>query len=376
MLQADGRVRAALRSGDAQHRANRRRIRWLWSAAASYAVDTLFLGLFALAGTVPAQLALLYGAAAAAVSALACLAYTRGWNLRWRDPNLTQPLLLAAVLLQLAVAMAAPQIAFPFLANLFTVFAFGMMWLNLRDAGVVWLSAVFGAAVVFYAVGHRFAAPASSGVEIALSWTYFSLILGRSLLVSVASNDMRARLAQSRRQLSDTLDQVQRLASRDELTRALNRRALLTALERERSRSERSGTPFCVAMIDLDHFKSVNDTHGHGAGDAVLRAFADTVHERMRATDVFGRYGGEEFMMVLVDAAPAQALEAIERVRLAVAARDWRAEAPDARVTMSAGIAAYRKGEPLEQVLRRADLALYRAKREGRNRSILMTEDE
>jgi diguanylate cyclase (GGDEF)-like protein len=164
---------------------------------------------------------------------------------------------------------------------------------------------------------------------------------------------------------------VQRLASRDELTRALNRRALIAALERERSRAERSGTPFCIAMIDLDHFKVVNDTFGHAAGDAVLRAVADTVHETMRATDVFGRYGGEEFLLILVGTPPQTALEAVERVRLAVAARDWRAIVPDARVTMSAGIAGFRKGETVEQLLHRADLALYQAKHTGRNRTVV-----
>jgi len=371
MQRAHRQPAGAVRAGASGPRALRQRLRWIAATAASYAVDTVFLGLFALAGTLPAQIALWYGAAAAAACVLAALAYARGWNQRFRDRNLTEPLIMFAILLQLAVVMAAPQVAFPFLANLFTVFAFGMLWLSLRDAVVVWSAGVFGAGVVFYAVGRGFAAPAGSAVEIGLSWAYFSLILGRCLLVSVAAGEARARLAESRRQLADTLDQVQRLASRDELTRALNRRSLHSALERERQRAARSGHPFCVAMIDLDHFKRVNDTYGHGAGDAVLRAFADTVHEKMRATDVFGRYGGEEFMLVLVGSAAPQALEAVERVRLAVAARDWRDLSPDAPVTMSAGVAAYRAGEPVEALLQRADRALYRAKGEGRNRTVL-----
>jgi diguanylate cyclase (GGDEF)-like protein len=174
-------------------------------------------------------------------------------------------------------------------------------------------------------------------------------------------------LADSGRKLAASLKQVQQLASHDELTGTLNRRSLMAALERERSRAERSGAPFSIAMIDLDHFKRVNDTHGHAAGDEVLRALAATVHDTMRAADVFGRYGGEEFMMILDGAAPALALEAMERIRAAVAAKNWSSIAPDLSVTLSAGIASHRKGETIEQLLHRTDLALYQAKDAGRN---------
>jgi len=145
-------------------------------------------------------------------------------------------------------------------------------------------------------------------------WLYFSLILGRCLLLSVNANRMRTRLADSRRKLAASLEQVQQLASHDELTGTLNRRSLMAALERERSRTERSGAPFSITMIDLDHFKRVNDTHGHATGDEVLRAFAATVNGTMRATDIFGRYGGEEFLMILFDTTPALALKAMERM--------------------------------------------------------------
>ena len=369
MLEAEEQLDQALRVGGTQQRARRSRMRWIYSVAASYGTDALFLALFAAAGTISWRISVAYGAAAAAVCALAFLTYARGWNLRFRDPNLTEPLILFAIVMQLGVALSAPQVAFPFLANLFTVFSFGMLWLTLRNAVRVWSMGVFGTGVVFYLAGDRFTVPSASGAEVILVWLYFSLILGRSLMVSVAANETRARLAESRRQLSSTLEQVQRLASRDEMTRSLNRRSLISALERERSRAERSGAPFCIAMIDLDHFKGVNDTFGHAAGDAVLRAFADTVHDTMRMTDVFGRYGGEEFLLILVGTAPPMALEAVERIRVAVAGRDWRAAVPDATVTMSAGIAGFRKGETVEQLLHRADLALYQAKKDGRNRT-------
>ena len=371
MLEADPKLDEALRAGGSQRRSRRQRLRWIAATAASYAIDALFLALFAAAGTIPAPVPAFYGAVAAVVCCFSWLSILRGWNLRSRDPNLTEPLILVAILLQLGVAVAAPQVAFPFLANLFTVFAFGMLWLNLRDSVSVWSMGVLGAGAVFYSVGDRVGAPTGSPLEIFLMWLYFSLILGRCLMVSVAANETRARLADSRRQLSDTLEQVQRLASRDELTRALNRRALVASLDRERSRAERSGAPFCIAMIDLDRFKTINDSYGHAAGDAVLRDFAAKVHDTMRMTDVFGRYGGEEFLLVLVGTAAPEAFDAVERIRVAIATRDWRAIVPDAPVTMSAGIAGFHKGDTIEQLLHRADQALYQAKREGRNRTIV-----
>jgi len=369
MLQAEQKFDGALVSGGTGDRARRRRLRWIAATAASYGVDVLFLALFAATATIPAAIPLCYGVAAAALCGSVYFANAKGWNLRWRDPNLTEPLILVAIVLQLCVVVAAPQVAFPFLANLFTVFAFGMLWLTLRNAAAMWSLGVFGTGIVFYLACGRFAAPTGTGLEVFLMWLYFSLVLGRCLLVSVAANETGTRLTESRLQLADTLEQVQRLASRDELTRALNRRSLLAALERERSRAERSGAPFCVAMIDLDHFKRVNDTFGHAAGDAVLRAFAATAHEAMRMTDIFGRYGGEEFLLILVGAPQDAALEAVERIRTTVAARDWRTIVPDARVTMSAGVAGFRKGDTVEQLLHRADQALYEAKHAGRNRT-------
>ena len=353
MVEAEEKLEKTLRASSAQNRVQRQRMRWIAATAASYGIDALFLVLFAAVGTIPLQVPAFYAAAAAAVCVFAWLSFAKGWNLRYRDPNLTEPLILVAILMQLAVPLAAPQVALPFLANLFTVFAFGMIWLTVRDSVAVWSLGVFGTGVVFYAAGDRFGVPTGSRVELFLVWLYFSLILGRCLLVSVTANETRARLTDSRRQLADTLDQVQRLASHDELTRALNRRALITRLEQERSRAERSGAPFSVGMMDLDRFKAVNDNFGHAVGDQVLKTFAETVSETMRMTDVFGRYGGEEFLLIHVGTAPALAREAMERIRVAVERGNWDALGAGLRVTVSTGIAGFRKGESIEQLLHR-----------------------
>src|SRR5260221_11628605 len=204
MLEAEPQLDQELRVGGTQYRARRQRVRWISATAASYGVDTLFLALFAAIGTIPLQIPLYYGLAAVAICGFAYASFTRGWNLRYRDPNLTEPLILLAILMQLGVALAAPQVAFPFLANLFTVFAFGMLWLNLREAVAVWSIGVVGAGGGFYLVGLRFAAPTAPPFEGFLTWLYFSLILRRRLLVSVPANQTPPPPPGGRRHPADT----------------------------------------------------------------------------------------------------------------------------------------------------------------------------
>ena len=370
MIEPEKPLDDALRAARALERDQRRRRGFALGSLASYVLDTGFLALFAQAGVLPGAVAVAYGAGAVLICGTQYLIYARGLNLKLRDPNLTEPFILLAIAMNLGVIAAAPQITFPFLANQFTVFAFGMLWLSLRDSIVVWTLGAIGLGAVLLAIDAPIGVPAASRYEIFLTWAYFALIMGRCLVLSVYASEMRSRLADSRQRLAASYDQVKVLASHDELTRALNRRSLLSALERERSRAERSGVPFCVSMMDLDHFKSVNDMHGHAAGDAALRTFARIAEETKRVTDIFGRFGGEEFLLILVDIARAQAAQATERVRAAVEVADWSDAAPGLSVTVSAGVAGYRKGETIEQLLHRADKALYEAKRAGRNRVV------
>jgi diguanylate cyclase (GGDEF)-like protein len=362
----------ALKASGDDARAQRRRLAWAGAIAASYALDALFLGLFALAAVVPGALAASYAAAAAAVCGLTVLAYHRGWTLGAGGAELAEPQIVAALALQLAVVWAAPQLAFPWLRNIFTVFAFGMISLSVRESLVVWLLVVAGGGAVLYARAPELGIPLATPGQLALVWLFFAAILARFVMLSVYAGALRARLRDSRRRLAATLDQVQRLISHDELTRTLNRRSLVERLGEEKSRCERSGASFSVALMDLDHFKNVNDTHGHAAGDEVLRGFADAVHEAMRQTDVFGRYGGEEFLLILTGSSTEAARDAAERIRAAVDSRDWSSAAPGLSVTVSVGITSFRKGDTIEQLLKRADNALYQAKRSGRNRIVTL----
>lgn len=163
-------------------------------------------------------------------------------------------------------------------------------------------------------------------------------------------------------------------AMTDPLTGLLNRRAMDAEVVACRAAAHRYGRSFAVVMADLDHFKRVNDVHGHDVGDQVLAEVAARITASVRLGDRVSRWGGEEFLVLLHGADPAAAMSVAEKLRRAVAAGPFPTSAGFLDVTMSFGVAACRQGEPLEDLIIRADEALYRAKQTGRNRCVLATE--
>lgn len=159
-----------------------------------------------------------------------------------------------------------------------------------------------------------------------------------------------------------------RAAITDPLTKVPNRRFFEERAAIEMARAQRHALPLALAFLDADHFKAINDTHGHAAGDAVLRELAGRLQGACRAEDLVCRYGGEEFVCLLCHAGLEDALGFAERLRARVAASP--VESGDVRipVTVSIGVSARREGDTLEGLLRRADAALYQAKQNGRNR--------
>jgi len=159
--------------------------------------------------------------------------------------------------------------------------------------------------------------------------------------------------------------ELERLITHDSLTGALTRRALYAAGEAELSRARRQGRPLSVLMLDLDHFKRINDEHGHLVGDRVLADFVERAHAVLRRPALLGRYGGEEFVALLPDTDAAEALAVAERLRAAAAV-----EADLPRCQVSIGVATARAEDSLESLINRADAALYEAKAQGRNRVV------
>ncbi|MGQ4879103.1 diguanylate cyclase [Billgrantia sp. LNSP4103-1] len=171
-----------------------------------------------------------------------------------------------------------------------------------------------------------------------------------------------------RKRLEEELEQQ---ATRDHLTGAYNRRAFDTAMRKAIRQAERSDNTFSLLLFDVDHFKSVNDRHGHDTGDAILKRLATLVSRTLRSTDLLARWGGEEFVILLQDTSAKGATLFAERLRQQIAETRLHGLA----ITVSLGIAEFRPGNSPEGMLERADAALYRAKRAGRNRVAIAESD-
>lgn len=170
------------------------------------------------------------------------------------------------------------------------------------------------------------------------------------------------------RELEQELTQVSALVQKDPLTQALNRRGLEEAFRIETARALRYESPLALAMLDLDDFKKINDSFGHVGGDRALVHLAQIMKATLRPTDLLARLGGEEFAILLPATEPAEAIQAVERLQKELVRSAFAFEGKTTTLAFSAGVALWRRSEPLEEIIRRADDALYGAKRAGKNR--------
>jgi diguanylate cyclase (GGDEF)-like protein len=224
--------------------------------------------------------------------------------------------------------------------------------------------------LALWLIRDRFGYPGVANIDIALIWLFFFLAMREHTFFGAKFNRLRNQVTEKNEQLQALLAKIEKLASHDSLTGALNRRCLLEKLEAELQRVARTGDTFCFAMIDLDYFKDVNDKFGHPTGDAVLKSVAECVNRSLRSPDKFGRLGGEEFGIILPATELDQGMIAIERIREALAQYDWKNLAPDLTITFSAGVSANIVGDTVDMITRRVDKALYQAKHQGRNCSV------
>ncbi|MGH6647650.1 MAG: diguanylate cyclase [Aquabacterium sp.] len=174
-------------------------------------------------------------------------------------------------------------------------------------------------------------------------------------------------------ELERTVAKLNALSVRDGLTQLYNRRHFQTLLDEEVRRSHRCRRPFCVAILDIDFFKRVNDQHGHATGDVVLREVSRLLQNAIGPTHALARWGGEEFLLLMPETALADALNTLEAVGRAVREHDWADHAPGLRVTLSAGACQHGQGLNLTPTLELADRALYQAKHGGRDQVVAVT---
>lgn len=297
-------------------------------------------------------------------------------NLRFRDPALTNFQLLLATILELVVLaysvtiFAQDLVMFSFhLTILFSAFRF-----NVKQITLYALPGFIGVALIMLVPGGLVVEPVPFAVTRFLIYT---LLLAWSITFAGYIGRLRTYLTHRRSQIKAAKARIEELSIRDDLTGAYNRRFIQNRLSEEIGRCERGGQPFALCFMDADYFKLINDINGHLVGDEVLRELVRRIEGSIRVEDrleeyadanLLSRFGGEEFLLVL----PMTYLEGgracAERICQAVRREAFDTQGGPVSVTVSSGVACYRKSDTVKSLLGRVDEALYRAKENGRDR--------
>jgi diguanylate cyclase (GGDEF)-like protein len=302
-----------------------------------------------------------------------------GWTEILRDPSMTKLQMFAGILLITFILHYCGDMRGAMMGIYFMVMTFGIFALPRREmifmAVIEVICFLCLQGVEWWLGDHR--APqlilGESGVlVIGLAWFVYVGGYIHNLQMRIREQRESLTLAQSELErshlkLQEALATLERIAIRDELTGLYNRRHLLERLEEQLSLAERGRQPLFLALIDLDHFKQVNDTYGHAAGDLVLRQFASLAREQLRRSDFIARYGGEEFIITFCEGNEEDIVAVLERLRKRFADHSFDTLAKGLAVSFSAGISRCQPGDRPEHIIQRADEALYQAKTKGRN---------
>jgi diguanylate cyclase len=333
----------------------------------SYALGAAVLLIYAHAGTISLFVpAAFFLSGVTLIGIFAVLSETQ-INDRFEDHFLTVYQVATHVVIQLGFLLAVPEIGYAFLNVLFLIFAVASLRMTSYQAMMAWTLTTAGVAPIFILTRIPIGMPVETMPERVAAALCFITTIGQCAFVGLYGESLRKKLYRSGLKLKDAYRRIEEIAELDELTGSYNRRCIMRMLDEEIARSRRIEAPCSVALIDLDWFKRINDAYGHPTGDEVLRTFAITTFANIRTIDRFGRYGGEEFLLVLPDTSTDGAAQILERLREIIADLDWSAFSPGMRVTISAGVATLRPGETPDTFLARADSALYSAKARGRN---------
>ena len=315
-----------------------------------------------LAGADVSELYLLLGAWGLGLAVLLVLDRPVG---RFASSGLT---LFKALWLNLGVVASSLFVAPSLRLLLLSVPLFGVLYtalhLSRRHVAVVtlvtWLAYLAGGLVLMGTAGT--ADPWEGRLMLA-----FSVMLLVMFFMAGEVTELRAAFERRRHRLDVAMQKLADLAMRDDLTGLYNRRYVMEVLARQKALADRGHVGFTLCYCDLDHFKRINDRFGHQRGDAVLREFSAVAEQVVRSVDFVARFGGEEFLLVLVDADAREAQRVAARLSDRTRALSVDPRHPEVRLTVSVGIAEFRPGESVEDVIQRADRALYRSKSSGRD---------
>lgn len=286
---------------------------------------------------------------------------------RLKDRILLMPQLMVAIALSCIVYAMVPQARAVNLQFLCSILVFSSVLCTPRQAITAGIAAIgmLLTALVCIVSGSE---PGMDTLQEVLLVSMSSFILALLAAQAYRLALDRQKLKSKRLALEEATREVAELMMNDALTGIGNRQFLMSQLDKECARHAKTGRSFCMALLDLDHFKKVNDEFGHQVGDEVLIGFARALSTALRGTDIVGRWGGEEFLIIFLETdCPRTALKVLERLLKTIAAKPLAASQPALRLTFSAGVAHHLADEPISQLLHRADKGLYASKARGRN---------
>lgn len=296
-----------------------------------------------------------------------------GLNRRLSDPSMTFQQILVALCWIVVLMTTTDQARGAMLPVYIVTILFGVFGLTTR--AFVGLSAFALLSYTGVVAIEYYRAPAAfDSAQETVRLTVLAASMVWCTLFGSYVTRLKETLKRRNVELKEKVSNTSREATRDHLTQTFNRRYMMDSLSREKARADRVGSTFSLCIFDLDHFKRLNDEHGHLVGDKVLSEFAYLARRELRASDVidldgegrcFGRFGGEEFLCLLPSTDHVGARRCAERLRLATSRAEFDHKV---RITLSAGVAEYLPGESVTDTLRRADEALYFAKQTGRNK--------
>ncbi len=297
-----------------------------------------------------------------------------GLNTRFKDPSLTIPQLLWGTLYLLTIAYLLNEWRSLILMGYFGMLSFGFFKLKFREFLSVILIAILGyLLVILYVFINE---PERIDIKLELfQLLAFACSATIMLYTGSAIHRLRKRAQKQYDALQEALELNQRLATTDDLTGLYNRRFFMEQLSQQKALSERDDSDFVICFCDLDNFKQINDTFGHHTGDIVLKTFSEILSSCIREIDYVARFGGEEFVCLLVNTDVENAEKVTERIRESLDKYNFSDIAPSLHATVSVGISNFKQFNTIQETLMDADNKMYRAKQLGRNK-VVSTNDE
>ena len=303
------------------------------------------------------------------------IAFRTGLNELSPDPSLTVSQILWGTCFILTITYLLNEWRGLTLMAYFGMLSFGYFKLRFREFLSVALFAILGYTLIILYIFVFEPDRIQIKLELLQLLAFVSTIIVM-LFTGSSIHQLREKTKKQKIELQEVVELNQRLATTDELTGLYNRRFFMEKLSQQKALSERDDSDFVLCFCDLDHFKSINDTFGHHTGDIVLQKFADILKSSIREIDYVARFGGEEFVCLLVNTDVDKAILVTERIRESIAGYNFSDIAPSLQSTVSIGMANFKEFNTIQETLMSADHRMYRAKQLGRNKVISSDEDD